>query len=375
MLRFKEFLTERKRMSPSTKNWLKFQVSPYKKWLHPGVYPLPISRPMMRRLNLSETEAKGLHITNIEGMKNLISNQNSARQIAVMTWISSINEAESLFKGGVATDGGVACLVHGEMSLKVDWDVYSHVDKQGRRWIDLDLLSHDKGYAFDQFLGLYTNMMDDVISAVGRKYIPKVVPDLVKAGWPLASLKAINFDPKRIIGDKDYTRDFWVEGQKFIERNTAPPRPGEINLYPITKRHPVVKLFNKGLAELTKGLFDGAEKFLAKNISYVETLLKTASDGSSYNEGLMSDYDIKEIRFDVEAATGEYPLHWAEELGIPFEFEEGTIAGLDPEVPADSRKLEELFSKHIKKLAKGIKIYSTTDKNIDSFFRKFIKKG
>ena len=79
--------------------------------------------------------------------------------------------------------------------------------------------------------------------------------------------------------------------------------------------------------------------------------------------------------YDDCRAPSPVPLHCAEELGIPFEFEEGTIAGLDPEVPADSRKLEELFSKHIKKLAKGIKIYSTTDKNIDSFFGKFIKKG
>lgn len=369
MLRFKEFLTERKRLSPQTKNWLRFQVAPYKKWLHPGVHPLPISRPMMRRLNLAKTEAKGLHVTNIEGMKSLIANQNSARQISVMTWISSISEAENLFKGGVATDGGVVCLLQGEISLKVDWDIYSHVDNQGRRWVDFEKLTGP-----DPLMKEYTNMIEDIIGDVGRKYIPKVVPDLEKAGWPLASLKAIHFDPKRIIGDKDYTRDFWVEGQKFIERNTSLGRPGEINLYPITKKSPVVKLFNKGLFELTKKLFDGAEKFLTKNMSRVKEVLETESDGSQYNEGLMSDFTVKEIRFDVEAATGEYPTHWADELGIPWDFEEGTIAGLDPEVPEDSKKLEELFSKHIKKLAKGIKIYSTTDKNIDSFFSKFVRQ-
>ena len=68
-------------------------------------------------------------------------------------------------------------------------------------------------------------------------------------------------------------------------------------------------------------------------MSRVKEVLETESDGSQYNEGLMSDFTVKEIRFDVEAATGEYPTHWAEELGIPFEFEEGTIAGLDPEIP------------------------------------------
>ena len=145
-------------------------------------------------------------------------------------------------------------------------------------------------------------------------------------------------------------------------------------MYPITKKSPVVKLFNKGLFELTKKLFDGAEKFLTRNMDRVKKVLETESDGSQYNEGLMSDFTVKEIRFDVEDATGEYPTHWAEELGIPFEFEEGTIAGLDPEIPEDSKKLEELFSKHIKKLAKGIKIYSTTDKNIDSFFSKFVRQ-
>ena len=364
MLRFKEFLNERKRMSATTKNWLRFRSSPSLFWLHKSrKYPLPISAPMMRRLKILKTSEKGLHITNIEGMKSLISNQNSARQIAVMTWVSSTRAAEDLFKGGIATDGGVACSVVGDIALKIDWDIYSSPDNQGRRWVDFEKLTGP-----DDLMKDYAHMIDSVIYDISRVYIPKIGPGLEKAGWP--------FDWSEAVRNQRYMKDFWLDGKKFIERNivNTQTNPGQVNLYPITKKSPAVKLFNKGLFQLTKQLFDGAESFLTTHLSYIKKVLGKKSEGSMYNEGLMSDFTIKEIRFDVETATGEYPLHWADELGIPFEFEEGTIAGLDPELQDDSEKLEEIFSKKIKALARGIKIYSTSDKDIDSFFRKFVRK-
>ncbi len=102
-------------------------------------YHIPLSKNMMSRLRGNIEEKYGIHITSIDNLEGLLSIQNSAKQISVMT--ESRNSFDRLVGGGVATEGGIWTLVYGFPVIESGSDFWSIVDNQGRRWIRIDRLS------------------------------------------------------------------------------------------------------------------------------------------------------------------------------------------------------------------------------------------
>ena len=102
-------------------------------------YHIPLSKNMMSRLRGNIEEKYGIHITSIDNLEGLLSIQNSAKQISVMT--ESRKSFDRLVGGGVATEGGIWTIVYGFPVIESGSDFWSIVDNQGRRWIRIDRLS------------------------------------------------------------------------------------------------------------------------------------------------------------------------------------------------------------------------------------------
>ena len=137
MLKFKDFLNEGTELlleRAESVNWLVFNERSH----------IPLSKKMLIRLQGEESVEKyGIHITNDDGLYDLIRIQNSAKQISVMT--EPRGALKGLLKGGVATTGGVWTIVHGYPVIESGSDFWSIQDEQGRRWIRVsNLLEQSK---------------------------------------------------------------------------------------------------------------------------------------------------------------------------------------------------------------------------------------
>ena len=143
MKSFKSFLAERRRMSSGVRSILNRQMKPYEFWLHPKfMSPFPITKPMMKKLESVNEGVSAFHITDIDGLKNLFDLEGSAKQISTVTKIVSAEDGMEMLEKGIETAGGVVVELTGDVIFPVNFDVFSEIDNQGRRWIDIAELTH-----------------------------------------------------------------------------------------------------------------------------------------------------------------------------------------------------------------------------------------
>ena len=81
-----------------------------------------------------QRRVNGLHYTDVDGLKKLISLQNSSKVISATNKISL-----DIFKRGIETKGGVCAIVSGQLLLHNTVDSFSKKDKYGRRWIPYNI--------------------------------------------------------------------------------------------------------------------------------------------------------------------------------------------------------------------------------------------
>ena len=115
MIRFKEYsqLDEARRVSAVTKAILGQKFKSYEKWLNRfATMPFPLSRTMLRRLQVGEKDVKALHSTDADGLKTLIDIQGTAKQISAFTELIDISSG-NVMVGGIATGGGFIAEVVG----------------------------------------------------------------------------------------------------------------------------------------------------------------------------------------------------------------------------------------------------------------------
>ena len=128
MKKFKQYLTEYAE-TWSVKDLVFGKIS--RTYTH-----IPLSLPMWKRIT-EIRDMYGVHGTSIEGMKKLIKLQGSSAQISTADFATELG-VESI-ADGIATEGGAVALLKGLAVFEGDEDVYSYQDKQGRRWVGIEL--------------------------------------------------------------------------------------------------------------------------------------------------------------------------------------------------------------------------------------------
>ena len=350
MIRFKEYSQLNERASAATRKWLSGRAAPYKLWLsseHEAI--LPISGPMMRRLGLAE-DTTAIHMTHFGGLVELIGNQNSAKTISVMTYVRS-DFAHRTFDQGVATKGGIAIELEGTVSLNAPYDIYSIPDNQGRRWFDLGKLADSFDDSdFATWKTKYSTSMFNVIKRMSR--LPKTFVEF----WDKIAFRFLIKKMKKAIVDGRDAKKFWVESKMYMD---ALEWDEDFNKIGVSKREvdEAKRTFNKLLRELTKELFDNAESSLREGLPIFQmSLLRSNYKGIPYSEGLMRNFKIKEVWYDLD--------RMAQQISDPD----------TPHNPDDFFEKSAFAEKEIKRMLKsvrGVKIRSVQKSNIDSLFRRY----
>ena len=351
MIRFSKYtqIDERKRVDSETRSWLRKQTKPYSFWLNDDwKAPLPISGPMMKRLGLAENR-KAVHITTIQGLQSLLSNQNSARSVSVMTLVDSAH-AEKLMKGGIATKGGVAVELQGDIAITAPFDIWSKPDTQGRRWFDIDKLANVmRQKPFTEWVEGYQKALQAGLKEVTGAISNKFADDLRALMYDMSD------DFLVIKKFPELAKPWWVHVKKWIDHaeeyqkaNNRKEPPGVEKEY---KR--VVKTVNSSLNKITKRLFDIAEEYLKEGLPLIQNaLLQEKYKNVKYSEGIMQNFTAKEIWYDVDD-IGEQVADQrsAIDLGLDVD-DEGIVEGIDPDDPDAFFKYSELAERVIRKILK-----------------------
>lgn len=96
---------------------------------------LPLSTPMIDRIFGKEEFKRAFHITSFEGFDKLIKIQGTKKQISTLTTIEA--KDMKMIKKGLAGGGGVFVALEGYPVVSFGEDVYTRVDSQGRRWVEM----------------------------------------------------------------------------------------------------------------------------------------------------------------------------------------------------------------------------------------------
>ncbi len=191
---------------------------------------LPMSKTISDRLFGQKQRVLGAHITSMANLPNLKQMEGTQRSLACMTDPVS----DTVFLRGVATEGGVVCIVEGYPTVLANVDLYSRVGPQGRRYIPIgNLLPSNMAFEYgdktvwdklrntlgDIQIGIYKAQIQIVKEITSRSrgrqlnISPTTHPELYKfaTAWPM--LKHSGFVGKKA---KAYAIKRWFEETEKI---------------------------------------------------------------------------------------------------------------------------------------------------------------
>jgi len=160
---------------------------------------LPMSKKMSVRLFGERNRITAAHITSESHLRELKSMQGTQRSLACMTDPTD----KSIWFEGVATEGGIVCLIEGYPTIISNIDLYSRLGPQGRRYIPLNSFFKGAGWEIDyepsyaiMLEKLKDTLFDSILKARERiKYeitfdkadqlgvTPELQDWLYKSGW------------------------------------------------------------------------------------------------------------------------------------------------------------------------------------------------
>ena len=182
MMTFKDF---QKRHSNRSIQWqlpvssLMFNIIPDSTVRGPMI---PITKKRMADIMSVPTEERAIHVTDVDGLMQLIETQNSKKSISVATHANAY-----FLKHGVWRNG-VICLMEGDMLLAGDTDIMSIPDKSGIRWISVSYTKRrveNGGLSEleDHMDELYKNIMSHTVAKPLKKYLQQLDPNIYMHGW------------------------------------------------------------------------------------------------------------------------------------------------------------------------------------------------
>ena len=324
MIRFREYaqLDEARRVSAATRAILGQKFKSYEKWLSRfATMPFPLSRTMMKRLQVGEKDVKALHSTDADGLKTLIDIQGTAKQISAFTELSDVESGEIAVEG-IATTGGFVAEIVGDVAFTGSFDIFTGSDRQGRRWLDLKQFTTNKEIQAsnpDFFTG-YERGYRDII----RTHTEKIVyNNSIRKFFEDVEYYVL---PTRIMSTLDWMIVFWAGGQgkKILNktdkealadkgiihnlqaalRNVASKYDVESTEWKrIVKEHKKIeRKLKQTIFQMTKELFDFAEEYLTENwIEFSMLGGDPRKTSASYNEVVMDSIRIKKIYVDANS--------------------------------------------------------------------------
>ena len=361
MKSFKSFLAERRRMSSGVKSILNRQMKPYEFWLHPTfMSPFPITKPMMKKLESVNEGVSAFHITDINALKNLFDLEGSAKQISTVTKIVSTEDGMEMLEKGIETAGGVVVELTGDVIFPVNFDVFSEIDSQGRRWIDINELGHImQGSDIDDWFRVYSLYVADFSDKFYKKHKREIEEvydafygDKDDNGKPLSDMYK-NSLPQM----KSFTwasRLFWAGsfgktiklGLNFRIGDEVDQEKGIIDKIESTGVNAsLIPKIKRGLFQLTKGLFDKADEWFIKYIDDFPQLFAYELWGAKYNEYVMDNFKIDDVYFKDFAVDDRKYISREEMIEKLSDYmsEEEIISGI-----LSDQELKQFFSKWVK---------------------------
>ena len=315
-MRFKDFrqqLDERRRGSSRVRSVLNKQMKPYEFWLHPKfMSPFPITKPMMTKLESVNADTSAFHITDIESLKRLFDLEGSAKQISTVTKIVSADDGMEMLEKGIETDGGVVVELTGDVIFPVNFDVFSEIDNQGRRWIDIAELTHimqDSGiggwyreYSLfvadlsDKFYKKHKREIEEVYDAFygDQEDGGVLLADMYKDALP--QMKSFTW-ASRLFWAGSFGKTIKL-GLNFRIGEEVNREKGIIDKIESTGVNTSLKSkVQRGLFDLTKGLFDKADEWFIKYIDDFPQLFEYELWGAKYDEYVMDNFTIDKVYF------------------------------------------------------------------------------
>ena len=324
MKRFKQFLEERRRMPIQVRAFLDSRAKPYEYWMSKQFnLPFPLSKPMLDRLGRGQENVRALHSTDADGLDTLISLQNTAKSISVFTRLKDKSSGDIMVQG-VETDGGVIVELEGDITFKGDYDIFTSADNQGRRWLDLQQFSNPKmGMKRRMLIKDWHNTWMNYIVDFTRTFIRSNKNDLMEVynawidnrGYSLSYMDHLDYATKTLAS----ARVFWIGGQGYMidgmSKQESLDETGivqKIQISMVDLNHPLVAVAKRALFELTKGLFDLAEKFFSENAEEFQRMGQETGDETNYtskvyaeyDEAVMQNYTIKNVYYNTDDSVG-----------------------------------------------------------------------
>tara|TARA_Y100000590_G_scaffold391414_1_gene467992 strand:+ start:31 stop:1122 length:1092 start_codon:yes stop_codon:yes gene_type:complete len=328
MKRFKHFLEERRRMPIQVRAFLDSRAKPYEYWMSKKFnLPFPLSKPMMNRLGRGQENVRALHSTDADGLDTLISLQNTAKSISVFTRLKDKSSGDIMVQG-VETDGGVIVELEGDIAFKGDYDIFTSADNQGRRWLDLQQFSNPRmGMKRRMLIKDWHNTWMNYIVDFTRNFIRSNRSELMEVynrwidnyDYSLSYMDHLDYATKTL----ESARLFWIGGQGYRVTGIGEPMSNEeslretgivqkIQIAMVDLNHPLVAVAKRALFQLTKGLFDLAEKFFSENAEEFQKMGQETADekgytdsiSAEYDEAVMQNYTIKNVYYNTDDSVG-----------------------------------------------------------------------
>ena len=316
MLKFKQFILERRKATPQIKAWLGTRAKPYEYWMsRQFTLPFPLSKPMLDRMQNVAKESEGFHITDLDGVSTLFDLQNSAKSLSVTTKIKDVRSGILMLEG-VETAGGILVEVKGDVLFQGDFDIFSSPDSQGRRWIDLHQFAREflRRTGDGNFLHNWDVIWRRTIIDHASKFIKSNSSELIDVYLAFAPEQGSSYPDYLSHASKnlDHAKLFWVGGQGFIVKGFDPDESlkekGIVDKIETVhgSNHQLVKKAKMALFRMTKELFDMAEKYFTDNILDF-FILGTEDKTYDYNEHIMDNFEIQNVYYDCLLYTSPSP--------------------------------------------------------------------
>ena len=322
MKRFKYFLDERKKMPIQVRTFLDSRAKRYEYWMSRKFnLPFPLSKPMMNRLGRGQENVKALHSTDAAGLETLVSLQNTAKSISVFTKLRDTASGDVMVQG-VETGGGVIVELKGDIAFKGNYDIFSSADNQGRRWIDLKQFSTPRmGMQRRQLIIDWHKTWMDYILDFTRRFINNNKRDLMDVyniwienrqvmvgGYSSSYMDYLDYATKTLA----WARVFWIGSEGYMvdgmNKEESLNETGivqKIQIAMVDLNHPLVRVAKRALFDLTKGLFDLAEKFFAENAEEFQSFGRETGKEYEYDESVMQNYTIENVFYNTDYAAGD----------------------------------------------------------------------
>ena len=230
---------------------------------------IPISGPMFKRIWPDTIRATVFHTTDLEGLKSLKKIEGGKKSISAFFSMMS-----RYMETGVASGGDVHVVVEMDADVLVSArdDIWSQVDKTGRRWVELSWFANAQLGGTGPKFNKVEKDLNTLIKTLVNKHLPK---DVTK-------------------GEHEY--ELWGNMKKHLKAG----REGGGNR----------------LRLVIKDYFDGVEKVLKKNkevmgnIIYGYTKSKRMTD-NAWDEQIVNNIKVKMVH-TWRTSQGSFPPSWVQ---------------------------------------------------------------